>query len=273
MNTLTGNLEKMHVVPGKPIDYFLPLGEERLHLNPLIGQQLSLMFEGAINCIACGRSTRKSFSQGYCFPCVQRLAECDSCIVSPERCHFDAGTCRDPAWAEGHCMQDHYVYLANTSGLKVGITRGTQLPTRWIDQGATQGLPIFRVRNRFQSGLIEATLKARVADRTDWRKMLRGDAEPLDLQAERDRLLEECAKELGRLREEHGDALELLPDAELMGLEFPVEQHPTKITSLNFDKQPCIEGVLLGIKGQYLILDAGVLNIRKFGGYRITVHW
>ena len=146
--TVTGNLRKMVTELNSEVQYHLPIGEHRVHLNPLVGKVLSLEFSGQINCIHCDRKTNKSFSQGFCYPCFRRLAACDSCIVSPEKCHFDAGTCREPDWAESNCFVDHIVYLANTSGVKVGITRHSQVPTRWMDQGATQAQPIARVQHR-----------------------------------------------------------------------------------------------------------------------------
>jgi hypothetical protein len=265
--SLSGNLQKMRAsfAADGTVEYVLAVGEHALALNPLLGRRLRIAFEGVINCVACGRVTRKSFNQGYCYPCVQRLAECDLCIVSPDRCHYDAGTCRDPQWAEGHCMQPHYVYLSNTSALKVGITRASQIPTRWIDQGATQALPILRTRTRHQAGLIEAALREHVADRTDWRRMLKGDAEPLELAEERARLLAACGA--GCMEDTDVEAVE----AEAVVLRYPVLEYPKKAVSLNLDKTPVVEDELLGIKGQYLIFSGGVLNVRKFGGYRVQV--
>lgn len=176
---LSGNLEKMRATLGDTMEYSLPIGEERLALNPLIGKSLQITAEGTINCIACGRKTKKSYSQGHCYPCSQRLASCDLCIMKPETCHYDKGTCREPQWGEAHCMQPHFVYLSNTSGVKVGITRQTQIPTRWIDQGATQALPIFKVQTRLQSGLVEVMCKTHVADRTDHRGHSAGDQGPV----------------------------------------------------------------------------------------------
>ncbi len=124
-----------------PVSYLLPLDDELIPVNQFIGKALSLTFQGEIHCIECGRKTRKSYNQGYCFPCFKSLASCDMCIMKPETCHYQQGTCRQPEWGETHCFQDHYVYLANSSAIKVGITRGTQIPTRWIDQGASQALP------------------------------------------------------------------------------------------------------------------------------------
>jgi hypothetical protein len=265
-----GPLRKMRVVLQAPVEYRLAIGDADVLLNVHLGASVRLEYLGAISCIHCGRKTRKSFSQGYCYPCFQSLAQCDSCIVSPEKCHHAAGTCREPAWAENHCLQPHIVYLANSSGLKVGITRGTQVPTRWIDQGAVQALPILSVQTRYQSGLVEMLFKRHVADKTNWRAMLKGQVDLLDLAAERDRLLAHCAADIAELQQRFGlQAVQVLAGAEPVAIEYPVLEHPSKVTSLDLEKTPAIEGRLLGIKGQYLMLDTGVLNIRKFGAYHV----
>jgi len=266
----------MQAVLGSPeteqaVQYQLPIGDELLPMNEHIGQTIKLNYQNEINCIACGRKTSKSFAQGHCFPCFRSLASCDMCIMKPETCHYAEGSCRQPEWGEANCFIPHYVYLANSSGVKVGITRGTQIPTRWIDQGAAQALPIFQVANRLQSGLLEMVLKKHVSDRTDWRKMLKSDAEPLDLKVIRDELLAKCSTEIANIKSEQGEASIEVINKKVVGIKYPVAEYPEKIKSLNFDKQPEIEGVFMGIKGQYLILDTGVLNIRKFSGYNIQV--
>jgi hypothetical protein len=267
---MKGNLRKMITENTSPVTYSLPVGDNVVALNEFLEKKISLTYTGTINCIACGRKTNKSFNQGYCFPCMRSLAECDSCIVKPELCHFDQGTCRDEEWGRSHCMQDHFVYLANSSGVKVGITRHTQIPTRWMDQGATQALPMYKVASRYISGLVEVIIKNHVADKTDWRKMLKGIPEPMDLAAKRDELTEVCDAEINQLVETLPDnSIEYLPAESITSVDYPVVEYPAKVASLNFDKTPEIMGTLLGIKGQYLILDIGVLNIRKFGGYEI----
>ncbi|UTW13775.1 DUF2797 domain-containing protein [Marinobacterium rhizophilum] len=249
--------------------YQLVCGDQALALNERLGQQISLRHLGAINCLHCGRKTKKSFSQGYCYPCFTKLPECDSCIMSPEKCHFHLGTCRDPSWGEQFCFQSHIVYLANSSGIKVGITRGTQVPTRWIDQGAVQALPILRVDSRLQSGLMEHLFKDQVADKTNWRTMLKGGIAPLDLKAERDRLFEASAAGMAELEQRFGlQALQRL-EADEVSIDYPVMNYPLKVSSLNLDKTPEISGQLLGIKGQYLILDTGVINLRKYTSYEV----
>ena len=187
MSDWRGGLRKMQVELGEIVRYRLFPEQGGLCLNDSLGQSIRLCFTGAIHCVACDRLTKKSFNQGYCFPCLRKLAACDSCIVSPEKCHLAEGTCRDPDWAETHCQVPHIVYLSNTSSVKVGITRETQIPTRWIDQGATQAKPIARVQTRLQSGLLEVLCAQQVGDRTAWQTMLKGDGEPQDLEAIRQR--------------------------------------------------------------------------------------
>jgi len=266
----TGHLAKMEATLGDTVSYQLPLDDHRVPLNEAIGESIAIEHIGDIHCIHCGRRSKKSFSQGYCYPCFTKLPQCDTCIMSPERCHFHHGTCRDPAWGEKYCFTDHFVYLANSSGVKVGITRGTQLPTRWIDQGATQGLPIFRVQTRYQAGLIEDCIREFVADKTSWQKMLKGNAESVDLAAIRDDLLAKAESGLELLEQEFGlQALQRLYNETTTEINFPVHEFPEKVKSFNLDKQPLVEGVLKGIKGQYLILDTGVINIRKYTAYNV----
>ena len=268
----TGHLEKMQATLDSEgnVDYMLPMDTQRIPMNALIGETIHLEYMGDIHCVHCGRRSKKSFSQGYCYPCFTRLPQCDTCIMSPEKCHFHHGTCRDPEWGEKYCFTDHFVYLSNTSGVKVGITRGTQLPTRWIDQGATQGLPIFRVQTRYQAGLIENCLREHISDRTHWQKMLKGNSDPVDLPALRDELMVKSEEGLVLLEQEHGlRALQRLFNEKITDIQFPITQFPEKVKSFNFDKNPLVEGLLLGIKGQYLIMDSGVINIRKFTAYNV----
>ena len=273
-DSLKGIVRKMSSqwVAGSQVEYTLPLSKQKIPMNERIGQPIRLEFTGKIFCLHCGEPTNKSFGQGYCYKHFMSLAQNDACIMSPEKCHYDQGTCRDPAWGESSCMQTHYVYLSNASSIKVGITRGGQIPTRWIDQGATQAIAIARVTSRQLAGFVEVIFKKHVADKTNWRTMLKGEAEQLDMAAERDRLLALAKDDLDKLVEEYGlAAVQMLTNGDVFNIEFPVKQFPEKVTSFNFDKTATIEGVLQGIKGQYLILDTGVINIRKFGGYEISI--
>lgn len=269
---MLGCLEKMTTQWAEPVHYRLPVGDAELDLQPLLGQRLELRHTGQIVCVHCQKKTAKSFNQGYCYPCFIKLAQCDMCIMKPETCHYAAGTCREPSWGEAFCFQPHIVYLANSSGIKVGITRKSQLPTRWIDQGAVQALPVFEVASRYISGLVEVTLAEHVSDKTSWQQMLKNQVHVLDLPALRDELLAKCTDSLSAISERFGaEALQLLSDADPVEIRYPVLQYPTKVKSFNLDKDPVITGVLQGIKGQYLLLDTGVINIRKFAGYEVEV--
>lgn len=269
-----GSISKMTARLEQPVvQYAFRLGDVEVPVNPLLGKTVRLEYLGAIHCTHCGRKTKTSFSQGYCYPCMTRLAQCDTCIMSPERCHYEHGTCRDPAWGEQFCMTDHVVYLANSSGIKIGITRATQLPTRWLDQGASQALPIVRVATRQQSGLVEDLFRSQVADRTNWRALLKGNAEAVDLVAVREQLFDSCSEGFKGLQDRFGlQAIQPLTDVEPIEIRYPVEAYPSKIVSFNLDKNPVAEGTLLGIKGQYLIFDTGVINIRKYTAYQLAVH-
>ena len=260
---LAGNITMMKtsLVDGKA-NYILSLGGELIEMNSLVGRQIELSFSGEINCSNCGQKTNKSFSQGYCFPCARSLARCDMCIMKPETCHHHLGTCREPEWGLSNCFSSHVVYLANSSGPKVGITRETNMPGRWIDQGAISALPILKVNSRIDSGKVESALKPFIADKTNWRKMLKNEVEQTDLIAKKTELL----SEIPDLIEELG--AKWLGD-ETINISYPVIKYPTKIVSLSFDKTPYISGILEGIKGQYLLLDNGVLNLRKFSSYHI----
>lgn len=269
----SGNIKKMITNnSGDKVAYQLPVGGVLVDVNALIGKQVKLRFLQEINCIHCGRKTSKSFAQGYCYPCMSKLAQCDSCIMSPEKCHYDTGTCRDPEWGEKNCMTDHIVYLANSSGLKVGITRGTQVPTRWMDQGAVDALPIMRVSTRQLSGLVEVIFKQHTADKTNWRKMLKNEVPDIDLRVERERLFDLAGEELDHLMSLHGfNAIQFLDDAEHYHFDYPVIEYPIKVASFNLDKIPEVSGKLMGIKGQYLIFDGGVINMRKYTSYQLEV--
>lgn len=267
--TVKGTLDKLRATLDNNVHYRLPVGESEIELTALIGQTITMTHTGNIFCSACGKKTKKSYAQGHCYVCMNKLASCDMCIMKPETCHYAQGTCREPEWAETHCMVDHYVYLSNTSSLKVGITRHTQIPTRWIDQGATQGLPILKVKTRHISGLIEVELAKHIADKTNWQALLKGDGAPLPLEERAQQLLPLIADKIEEVRAQFGqESVEVL-HGQTTTIQYPVEQHPTKIKSHNFDKNPVVSGVLQGIKGQYLILDTGVINIRKFTSYEV----
>ncbi|MEM7562282.1 MAG: DUF2797 domain-containing protein [Pseudomonadota bacterium] len=264
-----GNLHKMHTDLTSPVEYRLSLGGEEICLNESLGKHISIEFLEQIECIHCGRLTKKSFNQGFCYPCFSSLAQCDLCIMSPEKCHFHLGTCREPEWGLANCMQPHVIYLSNTSGVKVGITRASQVPTRWIDQGAVEALAILKVNKRYHAGLVEHAFKKHLSDRTNWRRMLKNDVEAIDLLEVFNTWWPEVESTLES--EVRQDVEVIAPTESAVCIEYPALKYPEKVTSFNLDKHPHIEGCVEAIKGQYLILDTGVVNLRKFGGYLVEI--
>jgi len=262
---LNGPIKMMQTsLTHEEVKYSLAIGDGSIVMNSLLGKKIELRFKGNITCSNCGAKTKKSFSQGFCFPCARSLARCDMCIMKPETCHHHLGTCREPEWGLANCFTSHIVYLANSSGIKVGITRKTNTPGRWIDQGAISALPILEVGTRLDSGKIETALKRFVSDKTNWRQMLKNEVEPIDLVSKKLSLLGEIPSLIDELSAKRLDDV-------VVNIRYPVLKYPTKIVSLNFDKTPFISGVLEGIKGQYLLLDSGVLNLRKFSSYHLEL--
>lgn len=254
----------MTVRHGDPVAYVLDTAEGPLELAPFIGSRFILRATGRITCVHCGRAIRKAYGQGFCFPCLQSAPEAAECIVRPELCRAHLGEGRDPAWEAAHHATGHTVYLSRTGGIKVGVTRSTQVPTRWIDQGAVAALAIARTPYRQLAGLIEVDLKRSLADRTDWRAMLRavdpGQEALLHLRDRCPELLDPGLHEW------------LLPDEAPLVLRYPVLVHPAKVASVRLDKTPEVDGRLVGIKGQYLIWEDGrVLNVRNHAGHHAEV--
>ncbi|WP_374296218.1 DUF2797 domain-containing protein [Acinetobacter sp.] len=253
------------------VEYKFVLDQFNTDLMQCLGEKLQLEWTGRIFCVSCGNATPKSYSQGHCFKCFKTKAECDMCILKPETCHYHLGTCREESFAQQVCFQPHIVYLANSSALKVGITRQVNMPTRWLDQGATQALPILRVGSRRLSGQVEILFAEMIADKTNWRALLKGEADPVDLIEEKEQILDQFHMELANLSNEYSEEELVFLDDQPLEFQYPVQQYPQKITSHNLDKTPIIEGTLQGIKGQYLIMDTGVINIRKYTGYEIVL--
>lgn len=260
---LCGNLRKMQARLEDVVHYTLVLDDSPIDMNAKIGETIRLTFEGIINCIACGRETKKSFGQGFCYPCFRDAPEASECIIRPELCRAHEGEARDMDWAERHCLVEQIVYLARSSAIKVGITRASQIPTRWIDQGATDAIVFARVPNRYTAGLVEVAMKEHLTDRTNWQRMLKNDIIDADLVETKKALIDVLDADLRRFIDS---------DDTVYAIDYPVDRYPDKVRSVNFDKQPEIEGRLAGIKGQYLIFDDNrVLNIRRHNGYRVCL--
>ena len=257
---LEGNFLKMSTELSSRVQYYLNIGSEKAYMNDLIGRVIQLTYLDQINCIRCGRKTSKSFFQGYCYPCFMNAPETAPCIVSPEKCQAHEGVARDLEWSQDHCLIDHFVYLAVSSGLKVGVTRHNQIPTRWMDQGAHEAIKLAKTPNRHLAGLIEVDLKQYMGDKTNWQQMLKNQVKhPVNLLDEKSKAAQNLVPELQKY---------LISEDEITYIEYPVEFFPPKVKSLSFDKVKQYKGKLVGIKGQYLIFDDNsVFNIRKHNGY------
>jgi len=259
-----GNILKMRTELASPVNYFLPVGDEKIEMNPLIGKEISMHFTGQINCISCGKVTKRSFNQGFCYNCLQTAPEASESVVRPELSKSQFGIARDMEWVKKHDLIEHVVYFAVASELKIGVTRNHQIPTRWIDQGASFAIEIARTPNRHIAGVMEVFLKKHFTDRTNWQAMLKNKvAENIDLAEEKRKVRELLPLELQNYLTETND---------VTSIEYPVLEYPSKVKSLSFDKTPDISGVLKGIKGQYLIFENNTaLNIRKHNGYFLEI--
>lgn len=262
---MEGNLKKMKTVIGNPINYSLLLHEE-VHLNQLIGKEVQLLWTGRINCRKCNKEIKKTFGEGFCYECFVTAPEAAECILRPELCKAHLGIGRDPEWEEKNHNQPHVVYLAASSAIKVGITRLTQVPTRWIDQGASEAIIIAETPNRYEAGRIEVELKSLYTDKTSWQRMLKNEIdESIDLEEEKWQLEEQMPADITDFFTE---------DDEVVDLHYPVIEYPTKVKSIKLDREPEFKAVLKGIKGQYLIFDEGrVMNIRSHTGYYVQLNW
>ncbi len=248
------------------VRYTLILGDDAIDMNSLINKDIRLFWNGDIFCSACGKKTKNSFGEGFCYPCFQSAPEATECTIRPELCRAHLGEGRDPEWEERNHNTPHIVYLAASDIVKVGVTRITQVPTRWIDQGASSAIRLAETPNRYEAGILEVALKSFFADKTNWQRMLKNEVDDsIDLVEEKWNLHDQLPEDLIHFFSENDEVIEI---------NYPVLTYPTKVKSLSFDKTPTIEGKLVGIKGQYLIFEDGsVLNIRKHTSYFLDVNY
>lgn len=237
----------------------------RFFINPYIGQSVIIQYEGNILCKKCGKKTKKSY-QGFCYSCFTKVPEAAPCIIRPELCEAHIGKGRNLEWEEKHHNKPHLVYLAGSDVIKVGVTNFTQIPTRWIDQGAAQAIKLAETPNRYLAGMIEVALKSTFTDKTNWRKMLTNEIDrSIDLVEAKWELEELLPDDISQYISE---------DDKVWEIKYPVIEFPKKVKSLQLDKNSFIKGKLLGIKGQYLLLDQSrVLNVRKHEGYQISIQF
>ncbi len=262
---ITGRIFKMKSLLSDKVIYHLPIEKELISMNELIGSTIALTYQNEIYCTNCEKKTNKSF-RGFCWSCFSTSPENSDCILRPELCLAHEGKGRDMEWERAHHLQEHFVYLALSSEIKVGVTRSTQVPTRWIDQGASSVIRLAKVPYRYLAGVIEVEMKKHFVDKTNWQKMLKGEMKlGINLVDEKQKAKKFLSDELQQYYSEDDSVTEL---------NYPVIKYPLKVKSIDFEKQNMLAGKLHGIKGQYLIMeDNSVLNIRKHSGYVVAIEY
>lgn len=261
---LFSTLSKMPAYANGKVNYLFTTDADFIKLNSLIGRELTLQFINEKYCTCCGSPFKDLYRMGFCRNCFFSSPEAGESIIRPELSRAHEGVeDRDLAFEKGYQLQPHVVYLANSGGLKVGVTRASQLITRWIDQGASEALVFAKTSNRYEAGMIEVAMKNHVADKTAWQRMLRNEDPPIDLIAEKEKLAPHLPDDFKQF---------LAPENEITRLEYPVQHYPTKVKGVNLDKNAELKAVLQGIRGQYLIFEGGAaLNVRAHTGYRVKV--
>ena len=262
--TIIGNIKKMQSKHTNPISYKIPIGENFLPISNYLGSKINIEYLDEINCIGCNRSINKSFAQGHCYPCFINSPETSECVLRPELCRAHKGESRDMEWSKIHCLREHFVYIALTAAAKVGVTRSTQIPIRWIDQGAVQAIKLAKTSNRHEAGLIEIELKQHISDRTAWQKMLKHDIDKsINLNDLKNMLIDKLSKSNKKFIDS---------DNNIIDFNYPHLRFPEKIKSINLLKEPSICDTLIAIKGQYLLFnDNKVINIRKHAGFKVSI--
>tara|TARA_B110000046_G_scaffold22970_2_gene21760 strand:- start:13196 stop:14011 length:816 start_codon:yes stop_codon:yes gene_type:complete len=265
-----GNIRKMRSALEKQVHYSLPLYDVlepsmNVDINTLIGNEIKISFLNQINCVITGKSIKKTFGDGMSYDAYRNSPLAVESIIRPELSKIHLGIAlRDKEWEMKHHNQPHVTYLSLTSGVKVGVTRDTQIPTRWIDQGAVQAIVIANTPYRQAAGLIEVALKGFVADKTNWRTMLKNDYDKsISLVDFKNKLAEHIPEKLKKF---------VATGNEVLNINYPVLKYPEKVKSMKLDKFPIIQKKLVGVKGQYLIFDDGhVMNLRSHSGYKIRI--
>ena len=257
-----GVLKKMKTQLNQPIQYYLEFKNDWVNINQLLEKNIKISFD-SYQCLGCGENI-EVFRQGYCKSCFFDLPQAGDWVMRPELSTAHLGKeDRNLAYEQQVQLQPHIVYLANSSHLKVGVTRKSQIPTRWIDQGAHEAIAMVEVPNRYLAGITEVALKNFVDDKTNWRAMLTNQTKDEDLVAMKEKLSPHLPQEVKEY---------LLKDNCETKLDFPVHQYPEKVSSLNLKKEASFQGVLKGIKGQYLIFKGGkVFNVRSHEGFVVRL--
>lgn len=258
----TGVLSKMKTELTDTVQYYLIFDEDFINMNQLLDKRISINFL-KYQCLNCNLQ-KKVFAQGFCYNCFFTIPQAGDWVRSPELSTAHLGKADRNLEYEIECqLQPHVVYLANSSDVKVGVTRKTEIPTRWIDQGAHEAIEIVEVPNRYLAGITEVALKKHVSDKTNFRRMLTNNIKDLNLGEEREKLRDFLPEETKEY---------FVPNAKELEIKFPVLQFPKKVRTLSLKKELYYEGTLKGIKGQYLIFEDGTsFNVRSHEGFIVEI--
>ncbi|MFN6380305.1 MAG: DUF2797 domain-containing protein [Flavobacteriales bacterium] len=270
MTQITTHLRKMSTTLDNQAQYMLHLVDildytGKFFLNPLVGTHIKIEFLNEIHCVETGKKIKKTFGEGMSYDAWLNSPMASPSIVNPELSRIHEGIAlRDYEWEMAHHNQPHYVYLSRTSGIKVGVTRVTNVPSRWIDQGASEAIIIAETPYRQLAGLIEVALKDTMADKTAWQAMLKNAVnDTTSLVTKKNEVFEILA-------DQYEDFF--FDDDTITNISYPVLNYPQKVKSAKLDTQPVIQGKLMGIKGQYLLFEDGtVFNVRSHAGYKIQL--
>lgn len=259
----TGPLSKMKTNLAETVGYYLEIGDDFVFMNELIGKELTLRYSGQITC-HCGDLVTGVFRMNFCKNCFFTKPEAGDAILRPEESKAHLGEeDRDLEWEKKYQLQPHLVYLANSAGLKVGVTREQQRPTRWMDQGATAAIVLAQTENRYQAGAIEVALKEHMSDKTPWQKMVKGEDPEIDLLAEKENASKLVPEEFKSF---------ISSDNSITEITYPIQEYPIKAKSVNLEKVEEIQGKLVGIRGQYLLFSSGaVMNVRSHEGRHVEL--
>lgn len=254
-------IDKMKVVNSNPVEYYFLINDSWVSMNQFIGKKMSFVWSGNVFC-SCGKKMKKFYRQNFCYECFWSAPEASPSIFKPELCQAHLGIEeRDLEWEKKFQLQPHVVYLSISSGVKVGVTRKNSIETRWIDQGAIEGIVLAETPNRYLAGKMEVYLKQYFADKTSWMKMLKGEVNKVDLIKKKQEIMNLISDDFKSY---------IVKKDNLQKIEFPIEIHPKKVKSISLDKQNIIEEKLVGIKGQYLIFESDyVFNVRRHTGFLV----
>ena len=253
-----GVVKKMVTELSTPINYFIEFEDNFIHLNQFIDKLFKFECTG-YSCLSCSES-QNLYRQGFCKSCFFESPLAGDWIMRPElsKAHLNIAD-RDLDYEKKIQLQPHVVYLSNTGRIKVGVTRKSQIPYRWIDQGAHEAVELLQTPNRFLAGEAEVALKKYMSDKTNWRSMLKNERDSSNIKSSKDHAKNFIPSNL----------LHYFIDASnVLSIDFPVVEYPDNPKSIKLNKDSFFSGILKGVKGQYLIFEKNqVLNYRAHEGH------